>query len=1157
MKIAQAFNIKSRYLRSAHLERDFHDPSALDGYIVTREIQRCVDRISDGLDNRSGQRAWRITGDYGSGKSSFALLLAHLFAGRDSNLPSQLKKSLDLVKFRKSKPQLIPVLITGSREPLGVAIARALYKALDESIDKRARLQCLSAIEEALQNKSVKVSDAEVVDLIKLANRELVSKERATGLLIILDELGKFLEFAALHPERQDIFLLQQLAELSSRSGREQIFTLGLLHQGFNAYSDQLSQSSQREWEKVAGRFEELLFDQPLDQITHLVAHALDVKPNVTPRGWEFRSKHSMRAAIELGWYGSAPPITSLTEAASSIYPLHPSVIPVIVRLFSRFGQNERSLFSFLLSNEPHGLQAFAQNDLSVDNAFRIHHLYDYAAGNFGHKLSVQSYRNHWNHIDSLVRSFPAGKEVEVAILKTVGLLNLLNSEMLPTDAAIVEAVGDGSYEGREEVLAVIHHLYHDKKVLYFRGKKGGYCLWSHTSLNLEASYDDAVRALGSQKRVTELIQGRLDARPIVARRHYIKTGNLRHFEVVYCSLIQLEKAASSVPVAADGRIIIPLCESAEESQEAMHFASTFNSPKNVLIGITEPLGALAGLIQEVERWGFVEKHTPELKDDRYALEEVTRQLASATQTLEKRVQHYVGLREAAQSGGQMPIVWFAGAKRLKVESVSAFLSLLSDVCDEVYVDAPRVNNELINRRSLSSAAAAARMRLIERMLESRNLEYLGMDPANKPPEMSIYLSVLQQTKVHSKKSGSWTIGAPEVGDDVSHLSPALSRIKQLLEEKPDGRFSVEQIFNELRLPPFGVRDGILPLLLLIVILENQQEIAVYEDGTFKSQLLAPDFLRLTKSPGSFELQYCRIQGVRLNVFEKLADVLNVKTSGASKTEILDIVRPLCVFAAELPTYCKNTKRISEAAIKVRLSILEARDPGKLLFTDLPEACGFEPFSEKHHGKAQVSRTDKFVEKLRDCLEELKHALPSLQDRMCKEIHKAFGLSWINRASFSLTRDSLAERSERLLLNVTDLDLKAFCIRLLDNSMPEGDWLESMGSFAASTPPSRWKDSDELVFNEKLKAFAVKFLRVESVNFKDSRTANDKSAVKILITQRDGTEKEKVVYLSPKEETDAEEIEQQMKFLLQRNSRVALAALSRVAWSLLEEKRND
>ncbi len=97
-KIADLFNIQRRFLRSAHLERDFRDPSALDGYVVTTQIQQSLDRIAAGLDKKSGQRAWRITGDYGSGKSSLAILLAHLLSGKDSDLPPQLRKSIDLGK---------------------------------------------------------------------------------------------------------------------------------------------------------------------------------------------------------------------------------------------------------------------------------------------------------------------------------------------------------------------------------------------------------------------------------------------------------------------------------------------------------------------------------------------------------------------------------------------------------------------------------------------------------------------------------------------------------------------------------------------------------------------------------------------------------------------------------------------------------------------------------------------------------------------------------------------------------------------------------------------------------------------------------------------------------------------------------------------------
>src|SRR5438552_10530099 len=103
-RVCDLFDIKARFLRSAHLERDFDDPQAFSGYIVTDFARSCLERIAEGLNPRSGHRAWRTTGDYGSGKSSFALLLAHILAGRDSDLPPQIRKAIDVSRLRIQRP---------------------------------------------------------------------------------------------------------------------------------------------------------------------------------------------------------------------------------------------------------------------------------------------------------------------------------------------------------------------------------------------------------------------------------------------------------------------------------------------------------------------------------------------------------------------------------------------------------------------------------------------------------------------------------------------------------------------------------------------------------------------------------------------------------------------------------------------------------------------------------------------------------------------------------------------------------------------------------------------------------------------------------------------------------------------------------------------
>ena len=133
MLISELFQIKNRYLRSAHLERDFEDVSAINSYVLTEQARSNLERLSAGLLPTSSQRAWRITGDYGSGKSSFALALAHLFAGREANLPLKFKKAIDFKKAGVAQPSFLPVLVTGSREPLTTAILRSLSDALTKS----------------------------------------------------------------------------------------------------------------------------------------------------------------------------------------------------------------------------------------------------------------------------------------------------------------------------------------------------------------------------------------------------------------------------------------------------------------------------------------------------------------------------------------------------------------------------------------------------------------------------------------------------------------------------------------------------------------------------------------------------------------------------------------------------------------------------------------------------------------------------------------------------------------------------------------------------------------------------------------------------------------------------------------------------------------
>lgn len=295
----------------------------------------------------------------------------------------------------------------------------------------------------------------------------------------------------------------------------------------------------------------------------------------------------------------------------------------------------------------------------------------------------------------------------------------------------------DDITDNSDQTAESVKRLQKDKGVIYDRGAAGGFRLWSYTSVNLENVYENAARVLGNILRVSDVVKDYLETRPLVARRHYIETGNMRHFNVRYLPVADLEAALEGTEDSADGTILIALCETDEERRKALSFARSeaLAAKTEVLFAVPKPLNNLAGLVLEAQRWRWIEENTPELKNDNYAQQEVARQITVSLQNLQKRIQHFIGLQYSLSETG---LQWFRQGNALEVGNGRELLVTLSDICDEVYPAAPKIQNELVNRNVLSSAAAGARMRLIERIFNFPDKPLLGMDPTKKPPEMSI-----------------------------------------------------------------------------------------------------------------------------------------------------------------------------------------------------------------------------------------------------------------------------------------------------------------------------------------------------------------------------------------------------------------------------------
>ena len=1146
--ISSIFDISPRFLRSVNLERDILDPQALDHYVLTPHARHCLGRIAKGLRGGATDRAWRLTGTYGSGKSSFALVLAHWFSGNTKIIKKSLGDSLNYETFGVgSKPAYTPVLVTGSREPLGRAILRAVLRVMDDKYTRGARSSLVTAIATAVE-RGIGFDDSEVAEWVVQCNAKLIKDGKTDGMLILLDELGKFLEYAAFHPQKQDVYLLQKLGEAAAASGEKPIFLIGLLHQGFTAYADNLDQTAQREWEKISGRFEEIIFSQPLAQIAQLIIAALHVREHLLLEGSREELRAGMDAALRLGWLGASANHAELIKAAPKLFPLHATVLPALIRAFSKFGQNERSLFSFLLSHEPFALQDFAEKPLAVGNTYRLPDFYDYMRTNFQHRFSARSYRSHWSEIQSMVDSFATSDPVRLKVVKTVGILNLLDEGDLPPTEEALEAALCGTNGIRsQELRAAIHDLHKSKRILYRRGVSGAYCLWPHTSVDLEAAYEKATKAIGHLNRVGSVLKDFLVTRPIVARRHYIQTGNLRYFDVRYCPINDIDQFIGQT-ISADGTIIVVLCETHEEGIVAERYAKGLAAiaNRNVLIGIpNDPLMNHAGLVADALRWDWVALNTPELNGDRFAREEVTRQKQIARERLDRRIQDLLGLRSL--SGG-MALRWFRGGEAQPISCARDLLGHVSLICDDLFKKAPLISNELVNRRIISSAAAAARMRLIERLFSEADKAVLGMDPEKKPPEMSMYLSILKNARIHIEKGGTWRLAEPSSSDDPCRVGSTFQEIRAFLEERGDVRRNVSELFSHLGKPPLGVRLGLAPLFLALYAAIHPDDVAFYEDNSFLPEVRGDEFMRMTKAPETFEIQLCRIMGLRSEIFESLLKALDIASPSDKSTRVVDVVRSLCQFVARLPDYARKTRRLSPEAIAVREVILGAKDPVKLLFHDLPIACALKAFPVE--GMVAPSAAKQYARSLRSVTAELRDAAIVLHDRIRNRIRDEFNLL----GRFAGVRERLAIRAEPLVIAATEPRLKALCLRFIDRTLSEDGWLESLGSLVVQRPPSRWSDSEEDIFNTELSSLGSRFRNLESIVFKKGAAGEWAEAFRLALTKEDGSEAQEVVFVEKDEQEEVDKLVEELQNVLGKKRHVGMAALSKVAWRRLGKR---
>ena len=1151
MSLDSNINVNTHYTRSVNLQRDAGSESVVRSYIPTSRAVNTLEVFSDSLKQDEAPRAWSLVGPYGSGKSSFASFLASLLDKNNSashetayRVLSRASKSTaeDFSQLTKNNLGYCVVLMTGSPESFGKRLVTAMHEKSQEIWgSRRGKKPEIVEILSHYNSQDESPKFTEIIDSIE-SLQDALAKIGYKGLLLAIDELGKFLEYEARHTGTNNIYLLQGLAELSQSNHETKFAIVVMLHQSIEQYATGLGATLKNEWAKVQGRFENIPFLDTSEQTLIIVATAIEQQFDKKElKLIQSKIEKQVDVLIENGAIPTTLDKQSATEIFVNCYPLHPISALILPILCQKVAQNERTLFSYLGSKESHGFVDSLSNLENVGDQVEPWEIYEYFIRNQPISASDHFTYRKWAEVVTALERLGNSDHESETMLKTIGLLNIIgNQGGLKASKVVLETCFNSSKSFKTSINSLIKN-----SIINFRKFNTEYRVWQGSDFDIEIKAGEARTKLGHFS-LSEKLNERHNMLPVVARKYSIQNGALRYFVPEFASSDSYKQLET---FSRHPRIIFYLAETEDDKQ--VFEKDVLNHFSSLDLLVLCPNGEqIREIIGEVLSLELVASNSNELTEDPVAQREYKDRYESAK---DREFLMLYALLENPENNE-----WYRKTVNLKVKSKHSLQQIFSKILRQVFSKAPIIKNELINRNLPSSQANAARSKLVIALLSDVDKEDLGIDKF--PAEKSIYRSLLKVTGLHIEtQSGEWKLAElSELDQDNEYnFYPVWKRIDEFIKSTENQPKSFIELSQELYAPPFGIKQGVLRIIYAVVILANNEKLAVTEEGVYVPYFSKENIDRFFKRPDLFMIQYIDLGGINQSI-------INEYSSGFfrddKKRTMLEIAKPFAKFIDdEIPEYTRQTKTgLTQHARAVRDAFKLSKSPVKLLLKDIPKALGINPNENTESSLAGL---------LIEAIKELKYAFPLLRENMANLIAKSFHLNIDVASTFperlKEIRKSISARCMGLdSYTVEEQGQRGFIIRTQKHELDDDAWLDNLLMFSVSKPARKWNDSDRIAAEYKLSIIISNIRDLEKlrISHEDSKKSNTDAETYMLKSMKVGKDDlDEVVVVDEKLHLAANDIKKRILDILSENdnnSKISIAALAETVDEFLTQNKD-
>ncbi len=1000
--------------RSIHLARDISSADLLGGVVLTKSLLKTLSSVRKSALEQVNDNAFAIVGPYGSGKSTTALLLYHYLCG---TLQGDVQKKLDnlnIVKLPSKSRYNKAFVLVGDNTSLNESIKEAFGIAQEQS-------------------------------LIPWLEDEL---KKGSRIAIFIDEMGKYLEYAAEFPNEGDVYVLQQIAELAARSAGN-LLLVTIRHQGLMAYVSKLPTTYLNEWKKIQGRFSDLIHINSVDESIKIIydrLEALGITSTPTPR------EH-----IDLLSGNTQISENVIKDHLSRSYQISPLLLLLIVSFFKKHAQNERSIFSFFNSDSEYSMNSHLKH--GSNTPYTLLNFYHFIEKNLEYVILESEDSELWLKIratrllaeSKIMLTGEMTTETLHGTIASIGLIGLYGEDVgLHATENLILALTAPHNQTRSNAESLIYiKILEEKNLVTFRGHNDAYNLWHGSTIDIPAKINERLQEEYTDFNIANELKRFFPHDQLVARRSFAETGSFRVLDWTYLSPGE-EPISQTTEI--DGLVA---CYIGLE-REMDTFVKSFippDSQKTLYLSMRLPTQNV-NLLAEYFSCANLLANDKEINTDKNARDELTTRISY----LEDLVNAFLNWN-SPQILENPHYQFYDGNDWRELSSESTVSKLISRIIDKKFPHSPRIHNELINTHNPSSSAMSGLKILISHLFEFHDQEDLNI--STRGPEYAIYLNTLKQPGIHVNRSQGWTISAPE--NEASNLTEVWSFLEsEITKWRGDAKaVSLLDLEKLLASEPYGVKNGLAKVLIFSKLTEHRKELSLYEDGTFTPDIYKDTLERMMKLPKKFTLVYVPQNDSHANFLRKIGRIFDPEIGD---TTLLLVVSAIIRYVSRLPYFTKHTNVLSNESQKFIKTVLRASSPESLLYISIPEALEFPAESAESE---MISQPDKFFKKLEQIKEEIENCYPQLKQKCVQEFSRIWGLKVDNVAE--LRKKLVLRVSEEISNLIVEESLTAFYNRVQDHAVNDEAWFISLVSLLANRPLEKWHDDHLLLFGNELR----------------------------------------------------------------------------------------